>query len=248
MENKNSLAIIFFAVLLGISLVGSAFVVSNTIYNVKNLDNILTVTGSTRYKVTSDTVKWTANVTKTIKMGELKNGYIQIANDINNVISFYKSNGITDSEIKTYPVSVNQDWSYSKTYDQKPEDQMYTLSQIIEVNSSNVDAISNLAKNSAKLASINALYTTQSVEYYYSKLPELRVNLLSDAIKDAKLRAEKIAESNNQTVGSLRSASMGSVLVLAPDANVEDGSYGSYDTSTVDKEVMVTVRASFLIK
>jgi len=125
---------------------------------------------------------------------------------------------------------------------------MYILSQVIEVDSSSVDAISNLSKDASKLASINALYSTQSVEYYYSGLPELRINLLSDAIKDAKLRAQKIAESNNQTVGSLRSASMGSVLVLAPNANVEDGSWGSYDTSTIDKEVMVTVRASFLIK
>ena len=162
--------------------------------------------------------------------------------------AFYKQNGITDSEIKTYPVSVNQDWSYTKTSDQKPEDQMYVLSQVIEVDSSSVDAISNLSKDASKLASINALYSTQSVEYYYSGLPELRINLLSDAIKDAKLRAQKIAESNNQIVGSLRSASMGSVLVLAPNANVEDGSWGSYDTSTIDKEVMVTVRASFLIK
>ncbi|HOC96646.1 MAG TPA: SIMPL domain-containing protein [bacterium] len=248
MENKNVFATTLFAILLGISLVSSAFIVSNTIYDVKNLNNTLEVTGSTRYKVRSDTVEWKANVTRTVKMSDLKNGYTQIANDINNVIAFYKSNGIQDTEIKTYPVSVNQDWSYTKTSDQKPEDQMYILSQVIEVDSSSVDAISNLSKDASKLASINALYSTQSVEYYYSGLPELRINLLSDAIKDAKLRAQKIAESNNQTVGSLRSASMGSVLVLAPNANVEDGSWGSYDTSTIDKEVMVTVRASFLIK
>lgn len=247
MENKNSLAIIFFAILLGISLVGSAFVVSNTIYNVKNLDNILTVTGSTRYKVTSDTVKWTANITKTVKMSDLKSGYTQIAKDMDNVIQFYKNNGVLESEIKTYPVYMDKDWSYNNS-GQKPEDQLYILRQNVEVNSSNVETISNLAKDTAKLASVDALYSTQSVEYYYSKLPELRVNLLSDAIKDAKLRAEKIAESNNQTVGSLRSASMGSVLVLAPNANVEDGQWGSYDTSSIDKEIMVTVRASFIIK
>ena len=248
MENKNSLATIAFGILLGLSILGSAYLVSNTFYKVKNLDNILTVTGSTRLKVTSDTIKWTANITKGVKMSELKNGYIQIAADMSNVIKFYKDNGITDAEIKTYPVSVNKDWSYTKTSDQKPEDELYVITQIIEINSSNVDAISNLTKDTAKLATVNALYSTQSVEYYYSKLPELRVSLLSDAIKDAKLRAEKIAESNDQKVGSLRSASMGSVLVLAPNANVEDGAWGSYDTSSQDKEIMVTVRASFLIE
>lgn len=247
MENKNSIAIIFFAILLGLSIVGSALVVSNTIYNVKNLDNILTVTGSTRFKVVSDTVKWTANISKTVKMSDLKNGYIQIAKDMSNVTKFYKDNGISESEIKTYPVYMDKDWSYNNT-NQNPEDQLYILRQLVEVNSPNVESISNLAKDTAKLASVNALYSTQSVEYYYSKLPELRVSLLSDAIKDAKLRAEKIAESNYQNVGSLRSASMGSVLVLAPNSNVEDGQWGSYDTSSLDKEIMVTVRASFIIK
>ena len=79
MENKNSLATIAFGILLGLSILGSAYLVSNTFYKVKNLDNILTVTGSTRLKVTSDTIKWTANITKGVKMSELKNGYIQIA-------------------------------------------------------------------------------------------------------------------------------------------------------------------------
>jgi hypothetical protein len=89
--------------------------------------------------------------------------------------------------------------------------------------------------------------SVQSLEYYYSKLPELRVKLLSSAIKDAEARAKSIVESTGRKVGSIRSASSGVVQVL-PVNSVEISDYGSYDTSYVDKDVMVTVKATFGLK
>jgi hypothetical protein len=70
---------------------------------------------------------------------------------------------------------------------------------------------------------------------------------LGEAITDAKARAEEIAKSGGAKVGKLMSASSGVVQVLAPNStNVED--YGSYDTSTIQKEVSVTARASFGVR
>jgi hypothetical protein len=91
------------------------------------------------------------------------------------------------------------------------------------------------------------MVSTQSLEYYYSKLPDLRVSLLEDAVKDAKLRAEKIAAGTGRRVGSVRAASSGVVQVLSPNS-VDISDYGNYDTSSVDKDVMVTVKASFDLK
>jgi hypothetical protein len=85
------------------------------------------------------------------------------------------------------------------------------------------------------------------LQYYYSKLPDLRVSLLSDAVKDAKSRAEKIAEGTGRAVGSIQSASSGVVQVL-PVNSVEVSDYGSYDTSSIEKDVMVTVKASFRLR
>jgi hypothetical protein len=91
------------------------------------------------------------------------------------------------------------------------------------------------------------LFSTQSLEYTYSKLPELRVSLLKDAMTDARARANSIASSDGKGVGALTSASIGVVQVLSPSStSVED--YGAYDTSSIEKEVMVTVRASFQVR
>jgi hypothetical protein len=73
------------------------------------------------------------------------------------------------------------------------------------------------------------------------------VSLVGQAIADAKARAVQIAKAGGSSVGALKSASSGVVQVLAPSStNVED--YGSYDTSTIEKEVMVTARATFYVK
>lgn len=55
-----------------------------------------------------------------------------------------------------------------------------------------------LAKNSDKLAEQGIIFSANPVEYYYSKLPEIRVSLLPEAIKDAKNRAEAIALSGKR--------------------------------------------------
>ena len=84
-------------------------------------------------------------------------------------------------------------------------------------------------------------------QYYISTLPQLRVSLLGAAIKDAKARASAIAQSGGSSVGALETASSGVVQVLAPNStNVED--YGQYDTSSIDKQVTVTVRANFYVQ
>ena len=56
-----------------------------------------------------------------------------------------------------------------------------------------------------------------------------------------------MAKSSNQSVGKLQSASSGVVQVLSKDA-VDNGEYGQYDTSKIDKDITVTVRATFGVK
>ncbi len=85
------------------------------------------------------------------------------------------------------------------------------------------------------------------MEYYYSKLPDLRVSLLSDAVKDAKARAEQIAQGTGRGIGNVLSASNGVVQVISPNS-VDVSDYGSYDTSSIEKDVMVTIKASFRLK
>jgi hypothetical protein len=123
----------------------------------------------------------------------------------------------------------------------------YNLIQSIEIKSDDVNKIKELAKNSDQLASQGIIFSANPVEYYYSKLPELRISLLPEAIKDAKQRAEMISSSSNKTVDTVKSVTMGVVQVM-PVGAVEVSDYGSYDTSGIEKEVMITVKTIFSLK
>ncbi|HCI28763.1 MAG TPA: hypothetical protein DE117_01070 [Fervidobacterium sp.] len=236
---KNTL----WAVILGICLVVSASIVSFTFYKVRSLDNALSVVGSARIRVNSDIVRWTAMLSTTIPEENLKDGYRKMSNDLNLVLEFYKKNGIDTKTLAISPVSAERPWIYGSQQDVKET----ILRQTVEMQSSDLEKVTTLAKNFQELLDEGVNFSTQSLEYYYSKLPDLRVSLLTEAMNDAKARAEKIAQSSGKKVGSLKSASMGVVQVLAPNST-EVSDYGSYDTATIEKEVMVTVRATFLLK
>lgn len=233
---------VLWAVILGLSVIISASIGSYTFYQVKSLENTLSVTGSTRVRVTSDIVRWVGEFSRNIPEDSLGKGYQQMSRDLNKVLEFYRENGIDTKELIISPVSVEKPWIYNRDAPRE-----YILRQTVEIQSKDVEKITNLAKNFQGLLDKGVLFSTQSLEYYYSKLPELRVTLLTEAMNDAKARAERIAQSTGQKVGSLRSASMGVVQVLAPNST-EVSDYGTYSTTTIEKEIMVAVRAVFILK
>jgi hypothetical protein len=229
--------------LIGIAIVLSTVIGAYTFYQIRSFDNTLTVTGSASKAVTSDHVKWVGVINHVVKVSSLKAGYADMASDLVNVKAFLKNtNMITDDQIVISPVFMDQN------YDQpQGAERSYTLRQTIEINSGNVNNIAEVAKNITPLIEKGVIFSTQSLEYTYTKLPEERVALLADAIKDAKARASKLAESSGKKVGQLKSASSGVVQVLSANS-LDVSDYGSYDTSKVEKNIMLTVKASFTLK
>ena len=125
--------------------------------------------------------------------------------------------------------------------------QLATLTQNITITSNDINKTTNTAQNSGILINQGIVFSSQPVEYYYSKLAELRVEMLGLATNDAKLRAQKIAEQAGTKIGDLKSASMGVFQITAP-YSTEVSDYGMYDTSTIDKQITAIVKASFEIK
>lgn len=241
--SKNSLSIL--GIILAIGLVVAALVVSVALYKIRGLDNTLSVTGSAKVAVTSDKVTWSTMITRPTRISTLQTGYAQIAADLVKVKKFLTESGIPESEITFGTVSFEENYNYQNpgTFAEKE----YILRQSITINSLDVEKITAISRSIETIIAQGVIFQTTSLDYYYSKLPELRVSLLGDAVKDAQARADALAGATGEHVGSLKSASSGVVQVLS--ANSTDISdYGSYDTSQIEKEVMVTVKATFTLK
>lgn len=242
MENTNKTPFLNSRIFIAIALIISTIIGAYTFYRIRSFDNTLTVTGSATKQVVSDHVKWVGVINHIVKVSGLKAGYANMASDLANVQAFLKDKNISSDQIVISPVFMDQN------YDQpQGAEKTYTLRQTIDINSSDVSGITEIAKNIGPLIEKGVIFSTQSLEYTYTKLAEERVALLSDAIKDAKARASKLASSSGKNVGQLKSASSGVVQVLSANS-LDVSDYGSYDTSKVDKNIMLTVKASFTLE
>jgi hypothetical protein len=239
MEKNGKLIIV--GLILGISLVAAAFIVSGTFLNIKKLDNIVSVSGSAKLAVTSDSARWTGSFSRSSLASDLKGGYAQMKIDEKAVNDFLNAQGF-QGKFEISPIFMNEVY---KNDQNAPKE--YNLTQNIEVKSEDVNKMKELAKSAEKLAEQGIIFSANPVEYYYNELPSVRVSLLPEAIKDAKARAEAIAGSSGKQVDAIKSVTMGVVQVM-PVGAVEISDYGSYDTSSIEKEIMVTVKAAFGLK
>ncbi len=244
LQSKKNIGnkIVIFGVIIGICLIISALIGSLTFYIVRTQNETLTVTGSVKQKVTSDLVKWKGGFQRNVPAEDLKSGYAQLRQDQNLVLQFFKENGFNESQVLITPVFMEAPYQYDPN---APKE--YILRQYVEIQSDRIQDVTAMAQNVNSLIDKGVIFSTFSLEYYYTKLPELRIALLKDAVADAKLRAQKIAESTGLQVGSIKSANAGVVQVLQVNST-DISDYGAYDTSTIEKEVMVTVTAIFNLK
>lgn len=229
------------AVVLALGFIIAAAIGSYTFYQVRSLSNTLSVTGSATATTTSDSAKWTVSVNRIVVESQLGNGQSRVAADTQSVINFLGKNGIASDHIVASPVFVDRDWSNQNAPSQ------YNVHEDITVSSDDVHLIEKLSKDISTLMSQGVVLSVQQPQYYISDLPKLRVSLIGAAVKDAKARASEIAKSTGQSVGALQSASSGVVQVMQPNS-IDVSDYGSYDTSTIDKQVMITTRATFYVR
>lgn len=211
-----------------------------TARDIKLANDTVEVTGSAKRSVMADTARWTISLETRTGTADQEAGYERLTAATNKIVAFLKEQGLTEVEtpaISSYP-------AYSYPQNGEPIFTGYTVSRVVMVRGSDVKKLQALTDSIEPLSGQGYTATTQSFELTYSKLAEERVSLLSEAIKDAEARAEAIAKESGRAVGTLRQASGGVVQVL-PEGGVDISDSGNYDTQSMNKEVMVTVRAVF---
>ena len=83
-------------------------------------------------------------------------------------------------------------------------------------------------------------FRSYAPSYYFTKLEDLKLDLLEGAAENAKLRAERLAKSSGNRVANIISASQG-IFQITQRNSTETASWGIYDTSTIEKKVRAVV-------
>lgn len=202
--------------------------------------NTIEVTGSAKEAVKADTARWTISLSTKTGINDQSKGYARLETATKKITDYLATQGVTDAESNA--ITTSQEYEYPQG--SSPVFIGYNVSRQITVHSTDIEKMSTLANTIAPLTGDGYQVTSQSLELTYSKLDEVRVRLLAAAVQDAKARAESIVKDSGEKVGSLRHAASGVVQVL-PQGGIDVSDYGSYDTQSKNKDIMVTVRATF---
>ena len=125
----------------------------------------------------------------------------------------------------------------------------YDLEQQISVTSSDVDKVDSISRDITQLIEANVEFTSEAPEYYYTKLDELKLQLIEEATQNAKERIDIMAQNAGCQTGELLTANLGVFQITGAYSSTEDYSYGgTFNTSAKDKTASITVRLNYTVR
>ncbi len=241
-EKNNNLFNIGTALALG--LIVSSMILGWAYTGSKKGDDTITVTGSARKRIKSDLVVWKAGVST--QSGQLTDAYRQLSDYIPRIRKYLVEKGIPEGQITASSIATTTLKKTDAMGRETSEITGYSLKQEVSVTSTDVDKIAQIAREATELINQGILLESSSPQFHYTKLGDLKIEMLGEAAKDAKTRADKIAESTSSSIGTIRSARMGVMQITAPEST-EVSDYGVNDTSSIEKDVTAVVNISFAV-
>lgn len=242
----RSTQIIILGVCFVVATIVSTVIFSKGLLQLKKFSGeVINVTGSAEKRIESDYIVWKAEFNRRDPV--LKTAYALLQDDLVSVKEYLKTKGVKDSELILSQVDTRVLYKKNeKGYDTN-EIEGYLLSQGIEVRSYDVKRIDEISRQCTELINKDIQFISKAPEYFYTKLSELKIEMLAKATEDAKQRAISMANSTGNKIGAIRSAKMG-VFQITPVTSTDVSWYGENDTSSFEKKVMAVVSATFAIE
>lgn len=230
---------------LAVGLVLAAMVTTTTWLKVKN-SRFINVKGLAHRDVRSDLVIWRGSFTTQAET--LLAAQQQLKADAGKVAEFLQGRSITNFTFA--PIAIEEMSATKKDPATGYTESVragYRLTQTVRVESADVDRIAQLDRETTVLVADGVVFTTMPPDYIYTKAGEAKIEMLAEATKDARARAEQIASQGDVRIDRLNSADQG-VFQITPLHDMETSWSGVNDTSSLDKTITAVVTATFLLK
>lgn len=207
------------AAILAIGMVLLGLMIRNGVNDVKDKERIVTVKGLAELEVPADKVTWPL-MYKDIG-NDLPALYMNIEKKNQAIISFLKSNGITDEEISVAPPEIID--MKAERYSNENVSYRYNATSVITVTSRNVDNVRKLMSEQTELLkqgiAISGGDYRYNVSYEFTGLNDIKPQMIEEATKNARAAAEKFAKDSDSKLGKIRNASQGQFSITNRDSN-----------------------------
>lgn len=236
------------ALVLGASFVGGSLAAGAAavkVFRIRHADKTIVVTGSVKRRITSDRIVWRATLVG--RAPELAVAYRSVAAGVPKALDLLKEKGVDPKSITTSAVRIRELHPRDKDGNVLEETVVaYSVEQDVSVESQDVERITEVSREATKLLEQGIQIQSDAPKYLYTKLGDLKVQLLAEAAKDARQRADQIAQNTGAHVTQLASARMGVMQVNAANESTVAAD-GMNDTTSVEKDVLAIVTATFAV-
>jgi hypothetical protein len=232
--------IIIVAVLIAAGLALSGYFIGQTMYNAKVAINTATVKGLAERVVESDRADWMIiySVNSTHKE-DIPQLYTQAEKNQKIIIDLLLDNGIKNEEITIG--TIDYDYIAYRDENQKVVDEQHRLKGDIQVSTQNIHLIANVRQKVNKLLADGISVTSSNPTYRFTKLNDIKPEMLEIATKNARVAANEFAKNAGTSVGRIYSAQQGNF-------SIQDLGQDYSDTNEIKKVVRVITTITFYLK
>lgn len=246
---------------LGMIALAGAFVWSTAIaantwksVRVKPEQRTIKVTGSAKKRIVSDLIEWTTTLES--RAPDRTAAYKRLREDSEKAVAFLTGQGIKKPEIQQQAATFEEEFDVLEDIKVVPgaKDPVRVARKIskgfvtratIAVRSSDVARVEQASREITALLEQGISITSHAPSYFYTRLGELKVEMLAAAGGDARARADNILRSaGGASIHKLRDADMG-IININPANSTETSEEGNNDRSSFEKDIITIVHAEF---
>lgn len=213
----NFLTLGFF-IFLGLSVLG--YMIYSATLQYKQFERSITVKGLSEREYPSDIVIWPIKFA--LASNDLEKLYIDIENSTLKIKTYLEKSGIKEEEISFLVPSIF-DKSAQQYSDNVESKYRYTATQTVSVYSQNIDAVRKVQASLSELGKQGIVFLSDDynaqTEYLFTRLNEVKPQMIEEATKEARMVAEKFAQDSQSKLGKIKKASQGQFTITQRDTN-----------------------------
>jgi hypothetical protein len=203
----------------------------------------VTVKGSVQKNVEADLAIWSGSFQ--VEAETLLDAQHKIQADHMLVEKYLRDAGVT--KFTFAPLGIEELKATKKSADGWMQQRTtgYRLNQTVSVESADVDRLDKL--DATPLVEQGVLFTVAPPQFIYTRAGETKIEMLAEATKDARARAEQIATQGGRAIARLHDADQG-IFQITPQHETRTSWQGENDTGSRQKTITAVVTATFLLK
>lgn len=221
---------------------------------VKPEQRTIKVVGSAKKRIVSDLIEWAAVIEA--RAPDRTAAYKTMREHRDKAVAFLAAQGIKAAEIQPQSTTFQEEYTTDVEFKMLPGAKEplrlekktfkgFVTRETILVRSADVAVVEKASREVTSLLEQGISITSNAPEYFYTRLGELKVEMLAAAGRDARARADNILKSaGGASIKRLRKTNMG-IININPANSTDTSNEGNNDRTSLEKDIITIVHAEF---